>query len=299
MTAELSVYPLLALTLAASLGGGLVKSYYSKRVSASSGGYYLYSGVSSLVSAAVLTVMGRSHAVSAFTLSLGVLFGAVTAVQQVTNAAALAVGPWSYTSVLISLSTVIPALSGAIFWHEKLTPAGIAGIALLAVCILLSVNKKKDGKSASPKWFALSMSAALCTGIIGVLQKVHGSSSHSGELYDFLITAFVFSAVFSFILFARCAKKDRKSGARTVPDRPLPLLAAMFAAAGIAAALNNAINLRLAGTMNSAVFFPVVNGGGLVLTTAASVIFFHEKLTARQYVGLAAGIAAVLLICIK
>ena len=39
MTAELSVYPLLALTLAASLGGGLVKSYYSKRVSASSGGY--------------------------------------------------------------------------------------------------------------------------------------------------------------------------------------------------------------------------------------------------------------------
>ena len=266
MTAELSVYPLLALTLAASLGGGLVKSYYSKRVSASSGGYYLYNGVSSLVSAAVLTVMGRSHAVSAFTLSLGVLFGAVTAVQQVTNAAALAVGPWSYTSVLISLSTVIPALSGAIFWHEKLTPAGIAGIALLAV---------------------------------GVLQKVHGSSSHSGELYDFLITAFVFSAVFSFILFARCAKKDRKSGARTVPDRPLPLLAAMFAAAGIAAALNNAINLRLAGTMNSAVFFPVVNGGGLVLTTAASVIFFHEKLTARQYVGLAAGIAAVLLICIK
>ena len=243
--------------------------------------------------------MGRSHAVSAFTLSLGVLFGAVTAVQQVTNAAALAVGPWSYTSVLISLSTVIPALSGAIFWHEKLTPAGIAGIALLAVCILLSVNKKKDGKSASPKWFALSMSAALCTGIIGVLQKVHGSSSHSGELYDFLITAFVFSAVFSFILFARCAKKDRKSGARTIPDRPLPLLAAMFAAAGIAAALNNAINLRLAGTMNSAVFFPVVNGGGLVLTTAASVIFFHEKLTARQYVGLAAGIAAVLLICIK
>ena len=106
MTAELSVYPLLALTLAASLGGGLVKSYYSKRVSASSGGYYLYNGVSSLVSAAVLTVMGRSHAVSAFTLSLGVLFGAVTAVQQVTNAAALAVGPWSYTSVLISLSTI-------------------------------------------------------------------------------------------------------------------------------------------------------------------------------------------------
>ena len=180
MTAELSVYPLLALTLAASLGGGLVKSYYSKRVSASSGGYYLYNGVSSLVSAAVLTVMGRSHAVSAFTLSLGVLFGAVTAVQQVTNAAALAVGPWSYTSVLISLSTVIPALSGAIFWHEKLTPAGIAGIALLAVCILLSVNKKKDGKSASPKWFALSMSAALCTGIIGkgIRQQLQRGREH-------------------------------------------------------------------------------------------------------------------------
>ena len=83
---------------------------------------------------------------------------------------------------------------------------------------------------------------------------------------------------------------DRKAG--------LGLLAALFIAAGVGVALNNQINLYLSGVVPSAVFFPIVNGGGLVLITASSVLFFREKLTARQWVGLALGIAATLLLCL-
>ena len=76
----------------------------------------------------------------------------------------------------------------------------------------------------------------------------------------------------------------------------LPL--ALFIAGGVGVALNNQINLYLSGVVASAVFFPIVNGGGLILITAASVVLFREKLTIRQWIGLALGIAATLLLCI-
>ena len=49
--------------------------------------------------------------------------------------------------------------------------------------------------------------------------------------------------------------------------------------------------------MPSAVFFPIVNGGGLVLSTAASVLLFREKLGVRQWIGLAMGTVSVLMLC--
>ena len=76
------------------------------------------------------------------------------------------------------------------------------------------------------------------------------------------------------------------------------VLVVLFAAGGIGIALNNLINLYLSGVVASAVFFPIVNGGGLVLITVASVLFFREKLTPRQWLGLASGLAATLLLCL-
>ena len=71
----------------------------------------------------------------------------------------------------------------------------------------------------------------------------------------------------------------------------------LFAIGGVTAALNNQFNLYLSGVMPSAVFFPIVNGGGLVLSTAASVLLFREKLSVRQWIGLAMGTVSVLMLC--
>jgi len=49
--------------------------------------------------------------------------------------------------------------------------------------------------------------------------------------------------------------------------------------------------------MDSAVFFPIVNGGGLVLTTFAAVLLFKEKLSKKQWIGVVLGIASVVFLC--
>lgn len=66
---------------------------------------------------------------------------------------------------------------------------------------------------------------------------------------------------------------------------------------GACVAVNNKFNLYLSGVMDSAVFFPVVNGGGLVLTTLAAVLLFKEKLSKKQWIGVVLGIASVVFLC--
>ena len=66
---------------------------------------------------------------------------------------------------------------------------------------------------------------------------------------------------------------------------------------GVFVAINNKFNLYLSGVLDAAVFFPIVNGGGLVLTSVASVILFREKLSKKQWIGVIIGILSVILIC--
>ena len=46
------------------------------------------------------------------------------------------------------------------------------------------------------------------------------------------------------------------------------------------------------------IFFPLINGGTIMLSDVCSGIFFKEKLTVRTWTGIVIGIAAIILIAI-
>lgn len=297
---KIPVLLLFVITMASNLLGGLVRTYYSKNVSSTMDGYHLFNAVSSLTcGVALLILSGGNFSISVYTIIMAVIFGIITALQQVTNSAALSLGPWSYTSVIISMSTVITALSGTLFFDEDIRLTQIFGIGLMIICLILSVKKEEgDKKKKSIRWFIICIIACFCSGGVGIMQKIHQSSDHRHELTMFLIIAFVCSFIFSAgnLLVALIRKKGQTQlfDKKSAPS----LLAVLFIGAGVGIALNNLINLYLSGVVDSAIFFPVVNGGGLILITIASFIFFKEKLTVRQRIGMSFGIAATLLLCI-
>jgi len=49
--------------------------------------------------------------------------------------------------------------------------------------------------------------------------------------------------------------------------------------------------------MDSAVFYPTVNGGNLILTALAACILFRERPRKLQWLGIALGTVAVILLC--
>ena len=302
---KIPVVLLFIISLAAALAGTMVKNHYVKSLSSGIAGYHLYNALTAIVCALTLFALsGGKLSISPFTVILAVIFGLVTVVQQVSNAAALARGPLSYTSVIGSMSTVITAFSGLIFFGESISVTQIIGVVLMLFCLVLSVKKDTDNeKKAAARWLILCFITCFATSAIGILQKLHQSSAYRGELTAFLIIAFACSFVFSAANIAVIKLKASKNdGAEKLvfhkKKSPLPILVAFFVVAGIGIALNNMINLYLSGTVPSAIFFPIVNGGLIFLTTIAAVIFFREKLRPRQWVGLAIGIAALAVIAL-
>ena len=288
-------------SLTAGLCGNVTKKYYTKQKPAGLWAGFLFNSVSSITAALTLLCWGGFGSPALFTVILGIVFGAVTSLQGIANITALQIGPMSYTSVIISFSTLISALSGVMFFHESLGWAQIVGIVLMLASFVLAAKTDGGEKKTNLRWLLLCLVAFAATGSIGIMQKVHQSSEYRGELNAFLIVAFIcasfFSAIFSLTFKRREAKHAEKNDPERQSKKPWWFLVGFIIINGVCVAINNKFNLYLSGVMDSAVFFPIVNGGGLVLTSLAATFLFKERLTVKQYIGLALGIASVVFLC--
>lgn len=302
---------LFAITLAANLTASVIQTRYSRRTGGGLCALYLYTAASAAVSALTVFLLAKCRLeFSAFTVWLALLFGAVVCLQQLTLLLALSKGPLSYTMVIVAMSTLITALSGVLFWHEHLRAVQLVGIVLMVLCLVLSVKRepKKSGESGgrrlSAVWLLLALLAMAFNGGVGILQKTHQSSAHKAELPAFLFVAFAFCAVFSVLcylfLIIRARGKRQETGAEESTARSPHFsrnLIVLFLLSGVCVALCHCINLYLSGVVAAAVFFPIVNGGALMLTTLASLLLFHERLSLTQWLGLALGAVATFLLC--
>ena len=291
-------YILLACSLIAVVLGTVIKKYYMRESVKGLTPVFLYNAITGLVSAIIIFFWGGIDKVSLFTLLLGIVFGLITTLQTITLLKAMEIGPMSYTTLINSFSTLIPTLSGALFFNEKIELVHIFGIILMIISFVLSVDKSKNNDSASIKWLIYSIIAFICTGGIGVMQKIHQSSDYKGELNAFLVLAFVVSFVFAIILTLLFSKKENNSILQKNKSGKVNYIILLVTViAGACVAVNNKLNLYLSGVMDSAVFFPIVSGGGLVLTTISALIVFKEKLTKKQWAGIVIGILSVILLC--
>lgn len=297
-------YISLTVSLVANLFGGIFKKHLSDRYENTAFSRHFYNTGVSIVCAVALLVVGGVPKASMFTVFMGLAFGFITALQQIANLKALETGPFSYTTVIVSLSTIIPTLSGVLFWNETINIKQIIAIILMFMCFILSVNFEKEHKKASVKWILFCLVTFVCTGLIGVMQKLHQSSDYKSELDAFLIIAFAVSAVYSLanclILKIVSKQQNAVSTQNSAEAKSITGLipVVIIIISGICVAVNNKLNLYLSGVMDSAVFFPVVNGGGLILTTLAALFLFKERLNKKQWLGIAVGIISVLLFCI-
>ena len=67
---------------------------------------------------------------------------------------------------------------------------------------------------------------------------------------------------------------------------------------GVCFGINNIVNLYLAGKVDTAIMFPIVNGGAAVLNSLVGLVLFKDKLTAKMWLGIGAGIISVVLVCL-
>ena len=119
------------------------------------------------------------------------------------------------------------------------------------------------------RWIILSMGTFLFTGGIGIMQTL----AKPEEQIPFLQISFALCALINLVGQLLVRKKDTAS----FPIRSRT--AVMAIGSGIAMGAVNRINLYLAdpNVMATYIFFPIVNGGLIFLTTVAAVIFSRRS----------------------
>ena len=241
--------------------------------------------------AGTILFSGSSFKVSTYTLVSSVIFGLVTAVSQYFCLLSMKLGPMSFSVLFTYLSALIPTVFGCIYRSSMPTTVQIIGLILMVITFILSIDFNEES-GMSVKWLFAVAGSFLGMGLIGVCQTVHQTSSFAYEINGFLFWTFTFALLFFILLYIPYFIKGGKIGKNTYK----PIDWANMTITGVFMGAINLINLYLSGKLPSIIFFPIVNGGVIILSGIASLVLFKEKMSKKKLCGLIIGIAATCLI---
>ena len=248
---------------------------------------FYYNSCLYIVCVILFGVLALGGSVSIYSVALGLLFGIVTMLSNFYKLSALSKGPMHITILITTSSMIIPAISGAVFFSEKFSIGKSIALLALILFIYLSLKKEKT-KIINKKWILYCFISFLCQGAIGIIQKIHQTSAHKNELFLFLAVSFLFSFLFSRLLSRKSRTTCQFKGKQYI-----------FAGiCGVCTFIMNFLNLKLSGILPTQLFFPLVNGSSIVLTSLISITVFKEKITKLQLTGLIGGLMSLIFICI-
>lgn len=291
---------LIVLSVIASALIGILRGKYAKSYPMS--GVYLwrfnfYQNIFCFLSILLIYLFsGTKFSFSVFSVLLGAALAVANILSLEGVLQAQACGSFAYTSVIVALSAIIPSMSGPVLFGEKVTFSQFVGIALMVICILLSPARDEGEKrSFSLKWLLFCAVAFVFSGAVGVVQKIHqNNAAHKAEMPALLLTCFFVSFVLSGIKLIIERGRTKKSGERL--NKLTPAVVLFPAAAGLCFAFPHTINLFLSGRLASVVFFPTINLCPMMLTMLYAVFGFRERLSAKQWAGIAVGVLSTVFV---
>ena len=195
------------------------------------------------------------------------------------------------TSLSSKLSVVLPTLAGVVLFSEKLNLIATMGIVLALVALVLVVGgKNKIDKSHKTNWL-LPVLIFFGTGTGDILMKLT-EQRNQGDDMGFMIAFIYFIAMLFGIILVVIDLIRGKSKWQW-----------KSALGGIGLGIINFFSTysvyHAMRCFDNVVLFPVYNIGVVSVTALVGLLFFKEKLTWKNYLGLAIAIIAVILITLK
>jgi len=199
------------------------------------------------------------------------------------------------TSLSSKLSVVLPILAGVIFLHEKLNLVASVGIVLALVALVLVVggrNNKTAGRDVSRKVsMILPIFIFFGTGTGDILMKITEQQNTVGNLGFMIAFIYFVALVFGIIIVVWDLVKGKSKWEWK------------NAAGGIGLGVINYFSTYCVyyamRCFDNVVLFPIYNIGVVSLTALTGWLLFKEKLTWKNYLGLAIAIIAVILIAFR
>lgn len=284
---------LIIAVISTSLGSVLCE-FYNRRTTNSKNATQLFNFVrlfSTLVVWCIIFLFDLSFDWSVLIYSVG--FGLCFALVNVSIITAFKYGSVALTSLILQASLIGVTIWGLIFWDAPLTILVVVGLVLVVISLALCLFDKKSDESSKEKNFGkwLFFSLAMFVGnagcsIIQREQQIAYAGKHGSLM---MVFAVLISTLICLILYLR---SDRKNS-QPVQKKNL----AFPVATGIAnSALNLFVILLATSELSPSLIYPVIAVGGLGVNILFSLFAFKEKLKWWQWIGIAVGAVAILLL---
>ena len=198
-------------------------------------------------------------------------------------------GSLAITSLVMSYSLLIPTVYGLIT-GEPISWLKVVGFVVLIVSAFLirSQHTDSDNKKVSFKWLIVVILAFLGNGFCTVFQTAQERKFNGACNSSFMIMALSIAMVASFAIGFVYERKSIKS-----------VFNKGFLSASLCGICNGATNLLvmlIVGSVAASLFFPVLSAAQLSLLFLLSVVVYKEKFIPRQFVGMALGIIAIVVL---
>ncbi|MEA1873528.1 MAG: DMT family transporter [Bacteroidota bacterium] len=198
----------------------------------------------------------------------------------------------SLTTLASKMSVVIPILFSIVYFGEPVTYIKVFGLILALVGLVLAVYKKrKDGKLSKQFWIPIILFLGM--GCVDSLVKFAQETYVSDEISS-VFTALLFFVSFLVGLLIMLTRP------KTFKAFKKPRLLALGAGLGIVNYgsiyfLIRALNSKV---FDSSVIFGINNIGIITLSAMIGFVFFKERLTRLNWIGLIICIVAILVLYI-
>ena len=282
------MYILLLLSILLGVGKSMAYNQFAKRHQPALPAILGFNAVCYGIAALITLMRGISAPLSLFSFCISAGYALIVFSLQALSVSAMRTGPMALTSLFVLYGMIIPALAGPLFWDEPFGLLQGLGLALMLVSLWLLTQRGRKTQTISRRWYWQAAGCFLLSGGAGLMEKIHQTSPFHTEQMPFLLTAFTLMLLFSLLSLGIYGVKSRPA---FTPLRPMLLFGAL---SGAIAGVYLQVNLTLSGGLDSLIYYPIANGGGLLLTVAVSALFFHEKLHARQAAGFFTGLLAIL-----
>ncbi|MBQ8320935.1 MAG: DMT family transporter [Clostridia bacterium] len=200
---------------------------------------------------------------------------------------AFAIGPLSLSSLIGAFSLVVPTTFGIVFYGEPISPLYIIGAVFLVASIFLTNSTAKGEKKLSFKWALFCVLGAVCNGVFSVVQSLQQRAFEGLYKNELMFCALLLSSLF---FFNMSFVKEREEIKECIKH------SWSAAAVGASSGIGNLFKMILMSIMNMSLIFPLINAGGIIVTAVVAVLLYREKLSMKQYAGIACGVITIIFI---
>lgn len=208
---------------------------------------------------------------------------------------AFKVGPYGLTSLIAKFALLFPIFYGIFFLNDPTTPLTYIGIALIVAAMFFmnysggkSGMQVRHGSGISFKWLLFSIVSLVANGFISILTKMQQLKFDKvcDNEFQMISTggAFILLLIIGLIIDHADIKEILKHGTL------------YGLASGAFNGAKNLTQLAIFPLLPLSVISPTKTGVGLVLSFLVSLVFYKEKYTKIQIIGVALGAAAVIIL---